>query len=183
MKSPVDLSIPIAQAAELMGFEVSLLEKLVRRHEIVQTEGKRGKGGQLRLFFRDLPIIEAAAKLAGLGVPRPSIRELSVRGIESLRIHPDHDLLLSHRGAEDDVLVDPDQELIRRIFQGGVAAVLVEAKRGLQLMEQLESMSPPRRRGRPRVDPEYLDRKLSESSALGEDVEDSAAEIRQINGE
>ncbi len=179
-----DLSIPVAQAAELMGFEVSALDKLVRRHDIVPTEGRRGKGGQLRLYFRDLPIIEAAARLAELGVPRLSIRELSMRGIESLRAHPDVDLLLSHRGKElDDVLVGPDQDAIRRIVQDGVAAVIVEAKRGRQLMEQLESMRPPRGRGRPRLDPAYLEAKLSASSELGRDVEDPAVEIRRLSGE
>jgi hypothetical protein len=184
MKAREEFAIPISQAAQLIGFDSSALAKLVRSHDVTPLEGKRGKGGQLRLYFRDLPILEAAARLADLGVPRPSVRELSIRGIASLRAHPDADLLLSHRGKDDDdVLVAPDQEAIRRIVQDGVAAVIVEAKRGRQLMQRFESMRPQRQRGRPRLRAEYVERKLSESSELGENVDDPAAEIRRLSGE
>jgi hypothetical protein len=184
METFEELSISIAEAAVLLGLKQRALEKLLREDDICRLHGTRGKGGQLRIDTRDLPLVEAAYKLIDLRVPRPAVRDLSCQAANMLRKSPDTDILLSYQKKANEAILAPDAAAMKRIIEDGVAAVIIDSRRYLELAKQRQKLGAPRRRGRPRVDSAYIERKLDASAALGDDtLDDVDAEIRRLSGE
>jgi hypothetical protein len=168
-------SVTIKHASEILGRNRDEIDNLVRREKIVSAAGKRGKGGQLSVATGDLASLEAAAELAELKIPMPSIR-IMIRRMEDLSVR----VAMVYRRGATQVIPFPSPETLVRIATGGATVKVIDIA---SLRRSIESrlgftVAPPTR-GRPKFDIKRVREQLEASAELGDDdaTPDQIAEL------
>jgi hypothetical protein len=174
--------ISLNHAASILRREVKAIDSLVRRDKLVPVHGKGGRGGEYRLDRDSLVMLDTAARLEDLHVPRPAIKRL----IERLRDRLDSDgefavVYAPHK--EDVVELNPGTVPLRELMGTGATVEFIEPKRRRAEFERrLQLEEAPRRRGRPKLGQAWTRKKLDSAAALGDD-ETSVEDLAQMIGD
>jgi hypothetical protein len=169
--------VTLKHAADILGRNRDEIDALVRRENIVSAVGKRGKGGQLSIATGDLANLEAAAELAELKIPMPSIR-IMIRRMDELSVR----VAMVYRRGTTQVIPFPSPETIVRIATHGATVKVIDIA---SLRRSIESrlgftVTPPTR-GRPKFDIKRVLEQLEASAELGDD-DATPDEIAELTG-
>ncbi len=167
--------VTLKHAAEILGRKRDEIDLLVRREKLVMPIGKRGKGGQLCVETRELPTLEAAAELFELKVPTKSIRDVFQQIGQDA-----HSVTVVYRKGAVEILHDPTPETLSHIASAGATVKTMNfASMRESINDRIEKIAAPARRGRPKLDREFMRERLKATMELGEEdaSADSIAEL------
>jgi hypothetical protein len=181
LKAPTQHWVTINHAAVLLGRERKVIDNLVRREKVVPAYGKGGHGGGYHLDHDGLVMLRTAIRLEELNVPRAAIKRL----VALLRPHLDDDteLAVVYAPESEEVVVVQGDGALRELLRRGATVELVQPKRQREELERrLQEEEAPRRRGRPPLTREWLQKKLEATAQLGDD-DTSPEELAEMIGD
>jgi hypothetical protein len=186
---PIEAAVvTVRHAAEILGRPREQIDGLVREAKVVSIEGKGGKGGQYRVRVADLWLLDAAAELIELKVPRSSVREMLVQLTEYGRAVgagevAAGEVALVYGPQRQTVVPHPDAKMLFQIAHEGAVVVKVidTAKVRKSLAERARAQEEPAPRGRPKLNREWMREQLKKTAALGGD--ESAEELAEMLGD
>ncbi len=179
--------VTVRHAAEILGRPREQIDGLVREAKVVGIEGKGGKGGQYRVRVADLWLLDAAAELIELKVPRSSVREMLVQLTEYGRAVgagevPAGEVALVYGPQRQTVVPHPDAKMLLQIaHEGAVVKVIDTAKVRKSLAERARAQEAPTPRGRPKLNREWMREQLASTAVLGGD--EPAEDIADMLGD
>jgi hypothetical protein len=181
LKAPTQHWVTINHAVAILGRERKVIDNLVRREKVVPVYGKGGHGGGYRLDHDGLVLLRTAIRLEELHVPRAAIKRL----VALLQPHLDDDaeLAVVYAPESEEVVVVQGDAVLRELLRRGATVELVQPKRRREELERrLQEEEAPRRRGRPRLTREWLQKRLEATAQLGDD-DTSPEELAELIGD
>jgi len=174
--------ITLSHAASVLRRTPKVVDSLVRREKIVKPRGRPGRGGEYRVDRDSLLVLDMAARLNELHVPKPAIKRLIDRLRALLDVDGEIALVYTPEG-EYVIALDSGLDTLRDLMRGGATVEVVQPKRQqAELREQLALAGEPRRRGRPKLNKALLEKMLTDTAALG-DNETSPDELARMIGD
>jgi hypothetical protein len=181
MQAPVPDWVTLNHAAALLGRERKVVDALVRRERIVQAHGKGGHGGGYYLDHDGLVMLWTAIRLEELHVPRAAIKRLVA--LLQRHLSDDMELAVVYTPESEEIVAVEGEDVLRELLRRGATVELVQPKRQREELERrLREEEGPRRRGRPRMSPEWLQKRFQATAQLGDD-ETSPEELAELIGD
>jgi hypothetical protein len=181
LKAPAQHWVTINHAAAILGRERKVIDNLVRREKVVPVYGTGGHGGGYHLDHDGLVMLRTAIRLEELNVPRPAIKRL----VALLQRHlgDDVELAVVYAPESEEVVVVQGEGALRDLLRRGVTIELVQPKQQREELERrIQEEELPRRRGRPRLTREWVQKNLEATAKLGDD-ETSPEELAELIGD
>ena len=163
------VGITLNHAAEVLRRAPKIIDSLVRREKIVKPHGRPGRGGEYRVDRDALLVLDMAARLEELRVPKPAIKRLIERLRALLDIDGEVALVYAPEG-EQIVRLKDGLEALRNLLTAGATVEIVRPRaQRAELEQRLTQVAEPRGRGRPKLDDRWVEKKLKSAAVLGDD--------------
>ncbi len=145
---PAD-GISIRYAAAILERPLEQIEALVRRSNVVPLYGSRGRGGTLRMARTDLPMLDVAAMLDDVRVPRAELATI-VRDLARRTDVHDARAAVVVRPYGRHAIVDATADLGELIGDGAIVVFVHVAAIAAMLTARAQTVVEPLARGRAR---------------------------------
>lgn len=143
--------ISIKYAAMLLDRPLEQIEALVRRSVVVPLYGSRGRGGTLRMERAKLPMLDVAAMLDDVRVPRTELASI-VRDLdEAVHLHGARTAIVVRPYARHAIVDARDVASVHdAIGEAAIVAFIDVARIRERLAERVARLAEPLARGRAR---------------------------------